>query len=67
MKLRAYITVTGMPSIFLGTALVVVTKDLATGLLYLLFTTFAYCVFLLMDHLAEMDYAQHMYPWGKRD
>jgi len=66
MALNAYITVTAIPSIFLGTAWIITSKDMASGLIFLFFASIAYCVFLGIDHACEMDYTKHMYPYGKR-
>ena len=62
MALNAYITVTAIPSIFLGTAGVMIYKDPIWGIIYLAITSGAYCIFLIIDHANEMEKLEHMYP-----
>jgi hypothetical protein len=66
MALNAYITVTAIPSIFLGTAWIFTSKDWVMGLIFLFFASLAYCIFLGIDHYCEMEEIKQLYPYGKR-
>lgn len=65
MALNVYITVTAIPFIFGGTAYIMVSKDLLTGLLYLFCTSLAYCMFLILDHKNQINIIKESRPWSK--